>query len=389
MHRGGWDGTAVPPPRILHLHSTFDLGGKEARDVALMNAWGGAAEHVIVSGEPQRTGAAALIDACVPHRIATEAPPLSGAPSPARLAALGRWIARGGFDLVLSFNWGAIDGLIANRALARRPHVHHEDGFNEDEATSQKAARRWLRRIVLPGIAGVVVPSRTLETIARATWGMRPPRLHRVPNGIDAAAFAVPPSPHAIPGLERRPGEVIVGTLAGLRRVKNLPRLVRAFAAATRATEVPARLVIVGQGPDRDAIRREAVAAGVAERVVMPGFLPHPAGFVGLFDIFALSSDSEQFPISLVEAMAASRPAVSTRVGDVAEIVGDAGAAFLADPDDETALAGALARLIADPALRAAAGTANVARVARHYTKAAMVTRYASIYGAAMGRTLP
>lgn len=377
----------MKPARILHLHSTFDLGGKEARDVDLMNAFGTAAEHVIVSAQPERTGALRLIEPTIAHRLATDAPPLAGPPGLARLQALGRWIEAGQFDLVLSFNFGALDGLIANRLFAGRPHVHHEDGFNEDEARAQKPARRWLRRFVLPGVAAVVVPSRTLERIARATWGLAP-RLHRIPNGIDAEAFTTPPAPDAIPGLTRRPGEVIVGTLAGLRRVKNLPRLVRAFAAATAATQTPARLVIVGQGPEEAAIRAEAARAGVSEKLIMPGFLPHPARYVGLFDIFALSSDSEQFPISLVEAMAAGLPALATAVGDVTEIVGEAGAPFLAPPQDEPALAAALALLLASPAARATAGQANRARVTREYSRAAMVARYAALYATAMRRPL-
>lgn len=370
----------VGRPRILHLHSTFDLGGKEARDVGLMNAWGARAEHVVVSAVPAAMGAAALIEPGVAWSVG-DAPPLAGPPSPARLRALGRWIAGGGFDLVLSFNFGAMDGLVANRLWAGRPHVHHEDGFNEDELVRQKPARRWLRRVMLPGVAGVAVPSRKLEGIAAATWGVRPGRLHRIANGIDPGKF-VAPAADAIPGLERRPGEVVVGTLAGLRRVKNLPRLVRAFAAAGGN----AKLVIVGRGPDEGAIRAEAARLGVSDRLLMPGFLAHPERYVGLFDVFALSSDSEQFPISLVEAMAAGLPAVATRVGDVGEIVGPAGARFLAEPADEAGLAAALAALIGDAGLRARVGAAMRARVAAEYGRDTMIARYEAVYAGAMGR---
>ena len=76
--------------------------------------------------------------------------------------------------------------------------------------------------------------------------------------------------------------------------------------------------MIVGEGPESERIAAEARARGVAARLLMPGFLADPARWIGHFDIFALSSDSEQFPISLVEAMAAGLPAVATAVGDVA-----------------------------------------------------------------------
>jgi glycosyltransferase involved in cell wall biosynthesis len=377
-------------PRILHLHSTFAAGGKETRDVRLMNHWGDALEHVILSAVPGRMEAADLIAPGVPWRRGESAPPLAGAPSPARVRALGRWIAAQGFDLVLSFNWGALDGALAARWLAGRPVIHHEDGFNEDERDRQRPARRLLRRLALPSMSAVVVPSLTLERIARATWGLSPPRLVRIPNGIDVDALAVPPAPDAIPGLVRRPGELVVGTLAGLRRIKNLPRLVRAFAAATAQGGVPrAWLVIVGDGPEAGAIRAEAVRLGVEDRLVMPGFLPDPHRYVGLFDIFALSSDSEQFPISQVEAMAAGLPVVMPAVGDVAWIAAAPNRPWIVPPGDEAALAAALAAALRNPAARAAVGAANRAKARAEYSFAAMVAAYERTYGAVLGARSP
>jgi len=367
--------------RLLHLHSTFNLGGKEARDVDLMNAWGDALDHTVVSGVADATGARELI---VPAVRVRDDVPLVGRPSLARLRAIAR--AMRGYDLVLTFNFGAMDAVLARRLFGGPPLVHHEDGFNEDELAGQKPARRWLRRLAFPAAHTLVVPSRNLERIAATTWERA---ATYIPNGIEMERFGAAPAPDAIPGFKRWPGEVIVGTLAGLRAIKNLPRLVRAFAAATaQMPDQPGRLVIVGRGPEEARIRTEAERFGVADRLVMPGFLAHPHRYVGLFDIFALSSDSEQFPISLVEAMAAGLPAVSTRVGDVAEIVAPANAPFLADATDEAGLTTALARLLGDPALRALVGAANRAKVGAQYTRAAMIARYEAVYSAAMGRPL-
>lgn len=370
-------------PRLLHLHSTFNLGGKEARAVALMNAWGESFEHDIVSAIPGDVAAAALIDPAVSARVLDDFPPLEGKPGPRRWRRIAA--AMQPYDLVLTYNWGSMDAVMANRVFAHKPLIHHEDGFNEDETVRQKPARVIFRRLALPTVARLMVPSRNLERIAQTVWRQPARRVAYVPNGVDMALYATPPARDAIPGLARRPGEVVVGTLAGLRPVKNLPRLVRAFAAATRATsDVSSRLVIVGRGPAEAAIRAEAEREGVADRLVMPGFVAHPHRYVGLFDIFALSSDSEQFPISLVEAMAAGLPAASTSVGDVAEIVSEPNHAFLAAPTDEAALANALARLIADPGLRSAVGRANRAKVAAEYDFAATARTYRAIYEEAM-----
>lgn len=383
--------SVTPPssrPRLLHLHSTFALGGKEARAVRLMNAFGGACAHDIVSAVPDAEGAARQIAPDVDARVLRDFPPLAGQLTPGKLKAIGAAIARGNYDLVLTYNWGALDGVMANRLFARRPLVHHEDGFNDDEAVRQKPARVLYRRLALPSASALVVPSQVLERIALGPWKQPRARVVRIPNGIDSALFATPPPAGSIPGFARREGEVVVGTLAGLRKVKNLPRLVRAFAAATRIVSVPARLVIVGEGPERETILAAAAEAGVADRLLMPGFIGRPETCVGHFDIFALSSDSEQFPLSLVEAMAAGLPAVATDVGDVRAIVSERNRPMIARVDDDMVFARLLARMIGDPLLRAELGAANRARVVAEYDEAVMVARYREIYARAMGAAM-
>jgi glycosyltransferase involved in cell wall biosynthesis len=81
----------------------------------------------------------------------------------------------------------------------------------------------------------------------------------------------------------KRQGELWLGTLAGLRPVKNLPRLVRAFAGLPE----PWQLVIVGDGPEREVIREETLRLDIAHRVHLPGHIGDPAKVVGLFDLFA------------------------------------------------------------------------------------------------------
>ena len=188
----------------------------------------------------------------------------------------------------------------------------------------------------------------TLEEIALIDWFRPTANVHRIANGIDIARYLKPPAADAFPGLIKREGEMVVGTIAGLRAVKNLPRLVRAVAAAGPNV----RLAIAGEGPERGAIMAEAARLGIADRVIMPGFMRDPAAYVGLFDIFALSSDSEQYPISLVEAMAAGLPAVCTDVGDVRNIVTEANRPFIVAKDDEAGFAAALTKLAGDAALR-------------------------------------
>ncbi len=364
--------------RILHCHSTFSLGGKEARAVRLMNAFRGAAEHVVLSAMPDRLAAREAIDRHVAVAFPTDAPSLAGAPTPLRLWRLARYMR--GFDLVLTYNWGAFDAVMARRLFGGPPLVHHEDGFNEDEAERLNPRRNRYRRLGLKAAYRLVVPSERLERIARRHWGQE---ALRIPNGVPVAAFAKPPEPGAIPGFERQGDEVVVGTVAGLRAVKNLPRLVRAFAAMTHR---PARLVIVGEGPESERIAAEARAKGVAARLLMPGFLAAPARWIGHFDIFALSSDSEQFPLSLVEAMAAGLPVVATAVGDVPGIVAEDNKPLIVVPEDEAGFAAALDSLADQASLRRAIGEANRELAQERYDEVAMIAAYTRLYGEAIGR---
>jgi len=369
------------PLHILHLHSSFSLGGKEARAVRLMNAFGDAARHTIVSGVPDQLGARASIAKGVRYEIAQDPPSLTGRPSVARYEALARFMRR--FDLVLTYNWGAIDGVMARRVFPKGapPLIHHEDGFNADEAKGLKIERNVYRRIALGAAHALVVPSEVLETIALRTWKQPAARVHRIANGIDTARYAQKPDPRAIPGFVPNGKEVVIGALAGLREVKNLPLLVRACGGIAGRF----RLVIVGEGPERAAIESTARAMGIADRVVMPGFLGEPHRFVGNFDIIALSSASEQFPISVVEGMAAGLPVVSTPVGDVPHMVAPENAPFVTG-GDEVLLRDALQALVSDADLRARVGAANRAKARAEFDEGAMIARYRGLYAAAVGR---
>ncbi|MBY8827743.1 glycosyltransferase family 4 protein [Hephaestia sp. CMS5P-6] len=367
---------------ILHIHSTFSLGGKEARAVRLMNAFGDAARHTIVSAMPDQLGARDAIAPGIRYEIAQDPPALTGKLSVARYEAIARFMSR--FDLVLTYNWGAMDAVMAARTFAKGvpPIVHHEDGFNADEAERLKPQRNMYRRVALGAVKALAVPSETLEDIALDTWKQPRARVHRIPNGIAVDRYATPPKPDAIPGFRRKKGEVVIGTLAGLRDVKDLPMLVRAVAGVP----VPTRLVIVGEGPERARIEAAAAAMDMADTLHLPGFLPEPWRYIGLFDIFALSSKSEQFPISVIEAMAAGLPVASPHVGDVSRMLSMANYPFVAPNIDEVELRDSITAFARDPEKRKVVGEANRARAKADYDERIMIARYAALYGEALGK---
>lgn len=357
---------AADRPLLLHAFSTFAVGGPQVRFATIANHFGLRWRHAIVAMDGNLAARERLdpaLDVTFPQIALVKGDTLGSA---RRLRAALCELRPA--SLVTS-NWGTIEWAIANRLPVVR-HVHVEDGFGPEERSAQLPRRVWMRRMFLARRT-VVVPSLTLRCIAMETWRLNPARVRYVPNGIDLARFASGPA-HSWPG-----DGLVVGTVAALRPEKNLARLLRAFAlaAATR----PARLVIAGDGPERAALEALARELGIGDRTYWAGHVADPAPLLRGFDIFALSSDTEQMPISLLEAMAAGLPVVATEVGDVATIL-PGQQRELVTSLDAAALGAALSRVLDDATLRRRLGTANRERAEQAFDQRTMLAAWAEVF---------
>ncbi|HTE38782.1 MAG TPA: glycosyltransferase [Reyranella sp.] len=358
---------------LLHVFTTFATGGAQVRFTILANRLGEQFRHVVVAMDG-RHEARALLDTGLDIRF-LQVGVVKGDTrgNLRRFRATLRDIAP---DLLVTSNWGSIEWALA-RIGTGIPHLHMEDGFGPEERARQLPRRVLARRLLLRR-ATVVVPSRLLWRIATEIWRLPQSRLRLVPNGVDLARFAAAGPPRA----DARP--VVIGTVAALRPEKNIARLIRALARLRAA--VPARLVIVGDGPERAALEALAAAEGVGGQVEFAGHHTNPAPLYASFDIFALSSDTEQMPLSVLEAMASGLPVAATDVGDVAGMLDAANRPYVVAREDG-ALADALARLAARSDLRAALGAANRARVEAEFAEADMVAGWHDLFaGTALSR---
>ena len=118
----------------------------------------------------------------------------------------------------------------------------------------------------------------------------------------------------------------------------------------------------------------------MAERVHFTGYLNAPEKAFGLMDIYAVSSDTEQMPNALIQAMAAARPVAGMDVGDVAHIVARENRPFIAAAGSDEAFQSCLNRLASDVALRTQAGTANLARVRAEFDQDRMFEVYRTLF---------
>lgn len=366
---------------FLHVFYTFDAAGAQVRAAALMRGLGSDYRHTVLA-QDGGTGALELVGDTDVQLV--DFKPAAGLMSGVRFFR--QLLRQQKPDLMLSYNWGTIDAVMAARSLGMRRLVHHEDGFNIDEAEQLIARRNWTRRLVLNGV-DVVVPSRQLQRIGQTQWHLQ--RLHYIANGIDPVSYQH--NPHQ--GAEFRsslgiPADaVVVGAVGHMRKVKNFGRLLRALALI----DYPGiHLVLVGDGAEIGPLRSlaDSLADSLAGRVHFTGHLLDLRPAYSAFDIFCLSSNSEQQPVSLLEAMAAGLPACSTDVGDVKATLPESQHPFIVPlgPTVETALADSLSRLARDQNLRQTLGAENRQHVEKHFSEIAMLGAYRKIYADAQTR---
>jgi len=362
-------------PRLVHVFPAFSTGGPEVRTAILINAMTEFA-HTIVSLNGDVSGRSRLDE---PDSMTFVTGPFpSGA---GRLWALGRLLGRQQPDLLITYGWGGTDAILGARLARLKRPVHIEDGFLPDEAHGQKFARLQARRCALPLATDLVVPSKTLQRIATSTWWLPSRKVHFFPNGVDTNRFR-PGDAHQVQAARDRigalPGELVIGTVGMLRPDKNHARMIRVFAGVAR--QHPARLLIVGEGECRAQLVELSRQLHIQDRVIFTGAVVDPSSYYGALDIFALSSDTEQMPLSVLEAMAAGLPVASTDVGDVSEMVGAAGRAFISPRTDEEGLGSSLARLGHDVVVRQSLGLENRARVLAQFSLTAMTESYRNLF---------
>jgi len=363
---------------LLHVLPSFAPGGVQIRVSYLMNRMDLPLRHTIIAMDGDFSAGSRL----EPHVQCDFTSPPRGGGLRSRVGAYRRVIRDLAPDLMMTYQWGSIEWALANRIAPVARHVHLESGFGVEEANTQIRRRVWMRRLALGRIEALVVPSRTLVEIATGQWRIDPTRVRYIPNGVDCAKYAAAPVADAVPGFAPRSGEKIVGTLTPLRPEKNLTRLLNAFAQVINKPGAgPARLLILGEGQERPHLEALVDTLGLGPLVLLPGHVEAPEGALGWLDLYAISSDTEQMPNAVNQAMAAGLAVVGLDVGDVRHIVSPDNKPFIVPRGNDAMFVSAMAELLGDDALRRRIGEANARHVREHYTLDAMLRAYRKIWG--------
>ncbi len=374
----------APIPAVL-VTGSLGTGGTELAVIAHARGFarrGRVRPHVVVLG----TGgdhAAALREEGIP--VVELAIPRGRLRSPAGLARLDRLrrLVRGlGGPVVHTFLFDAdVYGMLA--ALLGSPGA---------VVTTRRAIKRHrphhlrLYRLTNFLVDRIVCNSEEVRRFTVEVEGADPSRVEVIVNGIDVERFAGGDGRAARERLGLRGEETLVGAVGTIREVKGQRVLLEAMVPLLR--ERPGlRLVLAGDRSSRyaAALVEAAREAGVGDRVLLPGPVAGVPDLLAALDVFVLPSLSEGMSNALLEAMAAGRPIVATRVGGNAEALAGGKAGVLVPAGDAGALRAAIRELLEDPGRAAALATRARGRAGTHYSLAGMIRKTEALYAGLLG----
>ncbi len=275
-------------------------------------------------------------------------------------------------------------GLVARLAarMARTPVVFmtaHNSIFYEFWPSWKKNIFAYCERLLARYTHRILTVSETLRQELLIKERLHPDRVVTIPNGIDPTPFCREVDRRAVLRLLGLPplGQ-LVGTIARLAPQKGVSYFLQAAAVLCRDCQV--NFVVVGDGPLRQALEEESRTLGLDGRLFFVGERADIPQILAAMDIFVLPSITEGLPLTILEAMAAGKPVVATRVGGLPEVILDGETGLLVPPRDPHALAQALARLLSDRRQAVEMGQKGRQRVMEHFTVTVMVRQIEEQY---------
>jgi len=359
--------------RILHTESSLGWGGQELRiltEAAGLRRRG----HDVRVASPRE---ATIFSEAERFDIPVIALPI-GRKGPVGLVALRRTLASERFDVVNSHS--STDSWLAGLAcralwLGRRrpPALVRTRHISARVPTG--AATRWL---YTRATAEIVTTGDAIRQQLIVENGVSPARVTSIPTGIDLERFTPGDKPAARRALQLPEATPLIGIVATLRSWKGHRYLVEAL---TLSTHRDAQLVIVGGGPQADAIKAQVRALGLGARVRLVGNQWDVVPWLRAIDVFALPSyANEGVPQALLQAMAVGAPCVSTDAGAIGEIAISDATALVVAKQNAVALAAAIDRLLDDAALAERLVWSARDRVQTKFGIAAMLDRMETVF---------
>lgn len=373
----------MKPPLVAHVVHRFDTGGLENGIVNLINHLDeGACRHAVIA-LTEVTDFARRIRRPDVTFVSLNKPPGQGL---WHTAAWTRALRQLRPDIVHTRNLGTLEMQLP-AALAGVPvRLHGEHGRDLRDPHGTVRRYRWIRRGFRPLVHRWVALSRELSDYLVQDVGVPPQRVETLCNGVDTQRFQPPPSgrPKPIEGCPFDPAvHRIVGTVGRLQPEKDQQTLVEALARLRQQAPAQAdavRLVIAGEGAQRQAIEASIARHGLHDRVWLAGERRDVPEVLQGLHLFALPSRAEGISNTILEAMACGLPVVATQVGGNPELVATGRTGALVPPGDAVAMAIALHEVLENEDRCRAMGLAGRQRVECEFSLSVMVGRYQRLY---------
>lgn len=364
------DGPAARRIRVAHLLGSCQVGGLEQVALSLVSRLRGEFDFRVVAFDD---GTGPLRDSFesfgAPVTFLRRSPGVDLA-YPLRLS---RWLRRERIDVLHAHNGTALFYGVMGALFVPRCKVV----FTAHDRSVPQVRVRPIQRLLGRRTSYAVAVSDLGRDDLLSVDAFRPDRVLVVHNGADVGGPGSRDEAREALGLPL--DAEIVGTVARLQAEKNVPLLIRAFARVS-ARRPRARLVVAGDGSDRENCAAAAREAGVADRVSLLGTRRDVGRVLSAMDVFALSSDREGLPLAVLEAMSAERPIVSTDVGAIREVVSDGVNGRIVPARDEAALAASLEEILATPGRARDMGRKGRERYLAGFTLDRMASRYGRVY---------
>ena len=363
------------PVPIMFLYPSLDVGGAERQMQILARGLDRACFRPLIAVQHARGRIGDELEAAgIPVHVLSD-PRRFDIGFAARTRALMR---REGVRLVMTHGFST--GVVARIAsLLGGPPVRILAEHTTDES-EMSAAKHLVNRCLARWATAWVAVTETQSAYLTNVKHIPASRLHFLPNGIDVERYGDHVGRARVrEELGIAQSAALAGCVAGLRPEKDLFTLVRAAERVVRALP-NAHFVIVGEGPERDALRHEIIARGLEHAVTLAGFRDDIPDVLSAFDVAVLSSRIEALPVAFLEAMASGLPLVGPRVGGLVELIEPERNGLLVPPGDVEALGEALVRVLGDLDLARRWGAASRRRVVAKYSVDRMVRAYEQLF---------
>lgn len=361
--------------KILHVVPSFGFGGMERVLCTLINSTSESYSHVLIplvqdirATEWVTSGRMELVPFDKPEG------------RPQFFHSLGRHLQKIHPTLLMTYNWGATDAIWLGRLSGIKAIIHNEHGFNIEEVEKTIWYRDLIRLFVYRLASRIIVVSRSLQAMMQNTYHLSDPKVVRIPNGITIPDYASNSAERqkARQSLGFGDDDFVIGFIGRFDPVKNFDLMVEVVSRCV-SRNLRTRLILVGDGPERDRILALCQAKAIQDRVVFLGQQRDVLPYLSAMDVFLLTSFREQMPLTVLEAMMLEVPVVAARVGEIPLVIDNNVDGYVCNEQNESENFFHAILQLMDPSRRKKMGEAARKKVIEQFREQEMVLKYKNI----------